>query len=86
MADEGADTSATPERHALISERRAHNDTLREQLVAERQAHGEARRIIGGLVESIPAKKAPSEAPDVPDGAAQKGSTRIPRVRNIGKD
>jgi len=41
---------------------------LREQLAAERQAHAEARRIIAGLVERIPAIEAPaspepSEAP-----------------------
>jgi excisionase family DNA binding protein len=35
--------------------------TLREQLQAERQAHAEARRIIAGLVERIPALEAPSE-------------------------
>jgi hypothetical protein len=62
MADERADTSATPERDALISELRAHNDTLRDQLEAERQAHAEARRIIAGLVERIPAIEAPQEA------------------------
>ncbi len=33
--------------------------TLREQLQAERQAHAEARRIIAGLVERIPAIEAP---------------------------
>src|SRR5215208_7232347 len=62
MADERANTSATPERDALISELRAHNDTLRDQLEAERQAHAEARRIIAGLVERIPAIEAPQEA------------------------
>src|SRR5215207_7686603 len=41
--------------------------TLREQLQAERQAHAEARRIIAGLVERIPALEAPAEsAPDTP--------------------
>ena len=34
---------------------------LREQLEAERQAHAEARRIIAGLVERIPAIEAPQE-------------------------
>jgi predicted ArsR family transcriptional regulator len=34
---------------------------LREQLAAERQAHAEARRIIAGLVERIPAIEAPSD-------------------------
>ena len=44
------------------------------QLQAERQAHAEARRIIAGLVERIPALEAPTDAregpeqaPDVPD-------------------
>jgi hypothetical protein len=37
--------------------------TLREQLEAERQAHAEARRIIAGLVERMPAIEA-SEATD----------------------
>jgi hypothetical protein len=59
VTDEGAD--APHERYALISELRAHNDTLREQLEAERQAHAEARRIIAGLVERIPSIKAPQE-------------------------
>jgi hypothetical protein len=61
LTDEGADASATPEHDALISELRAHNGTLREQLEAERQAHAEARRIIAGLVERIPAIEAPQE-------------------------
>jgi hypothetical protein len=46
---------------ALISEMRGRVDDLREQLEAERQAHAEARRIIAGLVERIPAIEAPQE-------------------------
>ena len=41
--------------------------TLREQLQAERQAHAEARRIIAGLVERIPAIEAPQEASESPE-------------------
>jgi len=41
--------------------------TLREQLEAERQAHAEARRIIAGLVERIPALEAPSEPRESPE-------------------
>jgi flagellar motility protein MotE (MotC chaperone) len=41
--------------------------TLREQLQAERQAHAEARRIIAGLVERIPALEAPQEASESPE-------------------
>jgi hypothetical protein len=40
--------------------------TLREQLEAERQAHAEARRIIAGLVERIPAIEAPA-SPEPPE-------------------
>ena len=58
---------------ALISEMRGRVDDLREQLEAERQAHAEARRIIAGLVERIPAIEASSEAresPETPSGAS----------------
>jgi hypothetical protein len=65
VADEGADTSATGERDALISELRAHNDTLREQLEAERQGHAEARRLLAAALERIPPQlEAPQEAPE----------------------
>ena len=40
---------------------------LREQLAAERQAHAEARRIIAGLVERIPAIEAPSDERESPE-------------------
>jgi hypothetical protein len=42
--------------------------TLREQLEAERQAHAEARRIIAGLVERIPAIEAPA-SPEPPEAS-----------------
>ena len=45
----------------LISEMRGRIEDLREQLEAERQAHAEARRIIAGLVERIPAIEASQE-------------------------
>jgi len=65
VADEGADTSATGERAALISELRAHNDTLREQLEAERQGHAEARRLLAAALERIPPQlEAPQEPPE----------------------
>jgi chromosome segregation ATPase len=48
---------------ALISAKDETITTLRDQLEAERQAHAEARRIIAGLVERIPAIEAPSEPP-----------------------
>jgi hypothetical protein len=56
---------------ALISEMRAHNATLQAQLEAERQAHAEARRIIAGLVERIPAIEAPQEASESSETAEE---------------
>jgi hypothetical protein len=50
-----ADEAPTGESSTLISELRAHNATLREQLEVERQAHAVARRIIAGLVEKMSA-------------------------------
>jgi hypothetical protein len=59
-----------PESSALISELRAHNATLREQLEAERQAHAEARRLLLSALEKIPPAieppGAPSEATEQP--------------------
>jgi hypothetical protein len=57
------------ESDALISEVRAHNATLREQLEAEREANRENRRIIAALTSRIPELPAapsqePSEAPE----------------------
>jgi hypothetical protein len=46
---------------------RAHNETLREQLEAERRAHAEARRIIAGLMERIPAVEAAPEERESPE-------------------
>jgi hypothetical protein len=79
MADEGEDTSATREHDALISELRAHNDTLREQLEAERQAHAEARRIIAGLVERIPAIEAHTDARESPQTVEEEPGRAEPR-------
>jgi hypothetical protein len=42
------------ESEALISELRAHNETLRKQLEAERQAHAEARRLLLNALQKIP--------------------------------
>jgi hypothetical protein len=51
----------------LISEMRSRIEDLREQLEAERQAHAEARRIIAGLVERLPAIEAAAETPEAPE-------------------
>jgi predicted ArsR family transcriptional regulator len=73
----------------LTSELRDRLRYVEGQLEAERQAHAEARRIIAGLVERIPAIEAPSEAPgssespgptdtptEQPTGEAQEGAQR----------
>ena len=56
---------------ALISEMRGRIEDLREQLEAERQGHAEARRIIAGLVERIPAIEAPQEATESPEAGEE---------------
>jgi len=48
---------------ALISAKDETIAALRDQLEAERQAHAEAREIIAGLVERIPAIEVPSNEP-----------------------
>jgi len=83
-ADTRADASATHERDALISELRAHNETLRGQLEAERQAHAEARRIIAGLVERIPAIEAPAETSEVPETVEDAPERGQPRAEAPG--
>ncbi len=58
---------------ALISELRAHNETLRQQLEAERQAHAEARRLLLSALEKIPPAIEPSagEPPGAPTEATE---------------
>ncbi len=79
VADEGADTG---ERDALISELRAHNGTLREQLQAERQAHAEVRRLLAATLERIPpqleARESPQTARDASEGASPRSATEGP--------
>ena len=57
---------------------------LREQLAAERQAHSEARRIIAGLVERIPAIEAPREAADAPETVEGEPERAEPRPATGG--
>jgi hypothetical protein len=73
--DQGGDqgTTAPEDRTAeLIA-------TLREQLQAERQAHAEARRIIAGLVERIPAIEAPQEPPETAETVEEEPERAEPR-------
>lgn len=67
------------ESSALISAKDETFATLWEQLQAERQAHAEARRIIAGLVERIPALEAPSEPPGAQESAAGESESAEPR-------
>jgi chromosome segregation ATPase len=70
----GQDTSQPPsDSAALISAKNETIAALRDQLEAERQAHAEARRIIAGLVERIPAIEAPSEARESPESSGSAG-------------
>ena len=71
--DDGAPRS---DADALISAKDETIAVLREQLEAERQAHAEARRIIAGLVERVPALEAP-ESPETPSETA--GRDDVPR-------
>jgi hypothetical protein len=57
--------------------------TLREQLQAERQAHAEARRIIAGLVERIPAIDAPQEASEASETVEEKPERAEPRPATV---
>jgi hypothetical protein len=62
----------------LISEMRGRIEDLRVQLEAERRAHAEARRIIAGLVERIPAIEAPPETAEATETAdEQQGRGQI---------
>jgi hypothetical protein len=95
--EESRDALSQPESRALTSELRDRLRYVEGQLEAERQAHAEARRIIAGLVERIPAIEAPQEASEgtetvgeAPDraehqpatGGAQ-GSARRPWWRRV---
>jgi hypothetical protein len=64
---------------ALISELRAHNATLREQLEAERDANRENRGIIAALTQRIPELEAPSEPPGGPESVVEEPERAAPR-------
>jgi hypothetical protein len=68
-----------PESAALTSELRDRLRYVEGQLEAERQAHAEARRIIAGLVERIPAIEAPQEASEAPQTAQETSEGAAPR-------
>ena len=64
----------------LIAELRDRVRSLDAQLDQERQAHAEARRIIAGLVERIPAIEAPEgetrESPETVEAEPERGEPR----------
>jgi hypothetical protein len=66
--DDGAPQSDTD---TLISAKDETIAVLRGQLEAEQQAHAEARRIIAGLVERVPALEAPAEPSESPETPAE---------------
>jgi hypothetical protein len=70
--DEDQTAQPQPESTALVSEMRGRIEDLQQQLASERQAHAEARRIIAGLVERIPAIEAPA-SPE-PPGESETGA------------
>ena len=63
------------DRDVLTSELRDRLRYVEGQLEAERQAHAEARRIIAGLVERIPAIEAPQEASEASETVEEKPET-----------
>jgi hypothetical protein len=75
--DAERDTNDTPggippsDSDVLTSELRDRLRYVEGQLEAERQAHAEARRIIAGLVERIPAIEAPAETPEATETVEQ---------------
>ena len=95
--DAGRDADDTPpgmphpESEALTSELRDRLRYVEDQLERERQAHAEARRIIAGLVERIPAIEAPHDAQEGTEGVesrpdapgAQEGVERRPWWRRV---
>jgi hypothetical protein len=83
---DGQDTTGqrqNDESGALISEMRGRIEDLREQLQAERQAHAEARRIIAGLVERIPAIEAPPGERESPETVEEEPERAEPRPTTV---
>ena len=62
LLDTEPTTKPTDRTSELIDELRDRVQSLEDQLGSERQAHAEARRIIAGLVERLPAIEAPQDA------------------------
>jgi hypothetical protein len=72
-----------PEPDTLTSELRDRLRYVEGQLEAERQAHAEARRIIAGLVERIPAIEAPQEASEASETVEEKPERAEPHSTTV---
>lgn len=68
---EGRTYQDEPYRDRLIAQLESRVASLERQLEAEREAHAEARRIIAGLVQRIPALEGPPEARESPQTPAE---------------
>jgi hypothetical protein len=79
LLDSEPTTEPTDRTSELIDELRDRVQSLEAQLGNERQAHAEARRIIAGLVERIPAIEAPSDAPGSPETVEPEPGGGTPR-------
>ena len=69
----------------LIDELRDRVQSLEGQLQAEHQAHAEARRIIAGLVERIPALEAPQEPPEAQETVEDEPEAATPGPMPLGR-
>jgi hypothetical protein len=85
-----AEQTPIGDRAELVEEMRRQNEYLRGQLDAERQAHSEARRIIGGLVQRVPALEAstdPEHAPARAESAVvSPGRGAVPHERETATE
>jgi hypothetical protein len=84
--DAGRDAADMPRPDAQADDLREQVRYLREQLRREQDAHAEARRIIAGLVQRVPAIEAPtgspspgSDAPGPPSGGEDTPETPAQR-------
>ena len=71
------------DRDVLTSELRDRLRYVEGQLEAERQAHAEARRIIAGLVERIPAIEAPADTPEASETAEEQQGRGRPHPATV---
>ena len=78
LLDSEPTTEPTDRTSELIDELRDRVQSLEAQLGNERQAHAEARRIIAGLVERMPAIEAPQTSEDVAQESGEGQATPAP--------